>query len=47
MYKIQLINMPFPLLNLPSIALTQLESVVEEMFGDQVSVEVSYSSLHK
>lgn len=42
MYKVQLINMPFAILDLPSIALTQLKSVAESVLGDQVSVEVSY-----
>ncbi|MEM7583895.1 MAG: RiPP maturation radical SAM C-methyltransferase [Acidobacteriota bacterium] len=42
MYNISLVNMPFANLNLPSIALTQLRSVVEERFGDRVRVRVLY-----
>jgi len=42
MYKIALINMPFVNLQMPSIALTQLKSVVEERFKDQVSVDIYY-----
>lgn len=42
MYKISLINMPFSNLRLPSIALTQLRSVVEREFGEQVRVRVLY-----
>jgi B12 binding domain. len=42
MYKIALINMPFANLQMPSIALTQLKSVVESRCKDQVTVEVFY-----
>ncbi len=42
MYKVALINMPFANLGLPSIALTQLKSLLDQRFGDQVSVEVLY-----
>lgn len=42
MYKIALINMPFAALHLPSLALTQLKAVVDEKFGDRVSVDVLY-----
>ncbi len=42
MYRISLINMPFANLNLPSIALTQLRSVVEERFADRVRVRILY-----
>jgi ribosomal peptide maturation radical SAM protein 1 len=44
MYKICLINMPFANLGLPSIALTQLKSVLETELPNQVSVEVLYLS---
>ena len=44
MFRISLVNMPFSNLALPSIALTQIKSVVESRFGDQVSVEVLYLS---
>jgi ribosomal peptide maturation radical SAM protein 1 len=42
MYKISLINMPFAALQLPSIALTQLKSLIGEKFGDEVSIDVCY-----
>jgi len=41
-YKISIINMPFATVSLPSIALTQLKSVVEEKLGDQVRVRILY-----
>src|SRR5438270_11498582 len=44
MYKITLINMPFANLGLPSIALTQLKSVLDAEFSGQISVEVLYLS---
>ena len=42
MFKISLVNMPFANLMLPSIALTQLKSVIESRFRDRVSVEILY-----
>lgn len=42
MYRISLINMPFANLGLPSIALTQLKSVIEAEFPKQVSVDLLY-----
>lgn len=42
MYRIALINMPFANLHMPSIALTQLKSIVEDRFKDEVSVDVYY-----
>ena len=42
MYRIVLINMPFANLGMPSIALTQLKTVVENRFKGQVSVNVCY-----
>ncbi len=42
MYNIALINMPFANLHMPSIALTQLKSVVENRFKNEVSVDVYY-----
>jgi ribosomal peptide maturation radical SAM protein 1 len=44
MYKICLINMPFANLGLPSIALTQLQSVLESELSGQILVEVLYLS---
>lgn len=40
--KIHLINMPFAAVYLPSLALTQLKSVMGSAFGDRVSVEIHY-----
>src|SRR5689334_3591149 len=42
MYKIALINMPFANLQMPSIALTQLKSVVEDRFKNEVAVDIHY-----
>ena len=42
MLRISLVNMPFSALQLPSIALTQLKSRLDERFGDQVSTEILY-----
>lgn len=42
MYKVTLINMPFATVRLPSIALTQLKSVLEDQFGDEVAVRLLY-----
>lgn len=42
MYKISLINMPFAGLQMPSLALTQLKSVIDAEFKDQVSVDICY-----
>ena len=40
--KIALINMPFAGATLPSIALTQLKSILREQLGDRVSVVIHY-----
>lgn len=42
MFKIALVNMPFAALNLPSIGLTQLRSVLKSKFKAQVAVEIHY-----
>src|SRR5215813_4849596 len=42
MYKIVLLNLPFASLPFPSIALTQLKSVLDEKLGDRVSTEIQY-----
>ena len=42
MYKIALINMPFADFNSPSLALTQLKSILGSQYGDQVSVDIYY-----
>lgn len=44
MFKISLVNMPFAALNLPSIGLTQIQSVVNKKFGETVSVEICYAN---
>lgn len=44
MLRIALVNMPFSAVELPSIALTQLRSVVAHRFGAEVEVEVHYPS---
>ncbi len=45
MLKISLLNLPFGALNTPSIALTQLKSVVDQQYGEQVDVRVLYFNL--
>jgi ribosomal peptide maturation radical SAM protein 1 len=40
--RILLLNLPFASLSLPSIGLTQIKSVLDGTFGDQVSVEILY-----
>ncbi len=42
MFRIALINMPFANLNMPSLALTQLKTVVEAKFPNEVSVDIIY-----
>jgi len=42
MYKISLVNMPFAGLQMPSLALTQLKSVIDADFADRVSVKIHY-----
>lgn len=42
MYRVALINMPFANLNMPSLALTQLKSILEEHFKDQIRVDIYY-----
>jgi len=42
MFRVSLVNMPFAALTTPSLALTQLRSVLRSMFGDRVSVEILY-----
>jgi len=42
MYKIALISMPFSLLNLPSIALTQLKYLIDRKFSDRATVTIDY-----
>ena len=42
MYKVSLISMPFAALNLPSLALTQLQSIAEQKLGDQVRARILY-----
>ena len=42
MFKIFLINMPFADLERPSLALTQLKSVLDKRFADKVLVKIFY-----
>jgi len=42
MFKIALVNMPFADIKAPSLALTQLSSVVRSRYGDRVSVKIAY-----
>ena len=42
MFRISLVNMPFANCALPSIALTQLKSVLESEFNRRISVEILY-----
>ena len=44
MFRICLVNMPFSNLALPSIALTQIKSVVDAKFTDKVAVDIQYLS---
>lgn len=44
MYRIALVNMPFAGLELPSLGLTQIKSVLDKTFGDRISVDVHYIS---
>jgi hypothetical protein len=40
--QIELINMPFAMLEAPSIALTQLKAVIERTFPERVRTEIHY-----
>lgn len=42
MYKVFLINMPFVDVSIPSIGLTQLQSVLRDQFPTEVSVDILY-----
>jgi ribosomal peptide maturation radical SAM protein 1 len=42
MIRIALINMPFGGLHIPSLALTQLESILSRNFGEQISIDILY-----
>lgn len=42
MFRISLINMPFAGLQMPSLALTQIKSVLDERFEGRVAAEVHY-----
>jgi ribosomal peptide maturation radical SAM protein 1 len=45
MLRVGLVNPPFASIRTPSLALTQLRSVVERQLGDQVTVEIHYLNL--
>ncbi|MBI4861023.1 MAG: RiPP maturation radical SAM protein 1 [Candidatus Riflebacteria bacterium] len=42
MFTIHLVNMPFATVQMPSLALAQLESVLVDRFGNRVAVDVIY-----
>lgn len=42
MLRIALVNVPFANVQMPSIALTQLKSILDAKFGDRISVELIY-----
>lgn len=42
MFRVDLANLPFASLSLPSIALMQLEEVTKRRFGDEVSTDIHY-----
>jgi ribosomal peptide maturation radical SAM protein 1 len=42
MFRVSLVNMPFASVTMPSLALTQLKSILEEHFKDQILVDVYY-----
>jgi len=44
-FRVVLVNMPFASLSLPSLALTQLSSVLNERLGARVAVETLYLNL--
>ncbi|HEX4498728.1 MAG TPA: RiPP maturation radical SAM C-methyltransferase [Thermoanaerobaculia bacterium] len=44
MLRISLVNMPFSSIEMPSIALTQLQGIVHQRLGFRASVEVCYAS---
>jgi magnesium-protoporphyrin IX monomethyl ester (oxidative) cyclase len=44
MFRISLVNMPFSSIEIPSIALTQLQSIVRQRLGSRASAEVCYAS---
>lgn len=44
MYTIMLVDMPFSNIAMPSIALTQLRSVLRSRFGDEISIHIIYLS---
>ncbi len=42
MFKIQLINMPFATVHMPSLALMQLKTVLDRSFDGRVATEILY-----
>jgi ribosomal peptide maturation radical SAM protein 1 len=44
MLRIALVNMPFSAVGIPSIALTQLQTMVRRRFGSRVAVDICYPS---
>jgi ribosomal peptide maturation radical SAM protein 1 len=45
MLKIVLLNLPFAAYHLPSIGLTQIKSVVDQQFSDQVDLRLAYANM--
>ncbi len=45
MLKIKFVHMPFAIMNSPSLALTQLKTLAENQYGDQVATELHYLNL--
>ncbi|HEY0510561.1 MAG TPA: RiPP maturation radical SAM C-methyltransferase [Thermoanaerobaculia bacterium] len=44
MFRISLVNMPFSSIEIPSIALTQLQTMIRRRFGSGVPVDICYAS---
>jgi ribosomal peptide maturation radical SAM protein 1 len=44
MFRISLVNMPFSAIEIPSIALTQLQTAVRQRFAAEATVEICYAS---
>jgi hypothetical protein len=44
MIRVKLVNMPFSDVEIPSLALTQLQAMVTRRCGDRARVEICYAS---
>lgn len=47
MFRVSLVNMPFTSVTMPSLALTQLKSMLEDHFKDQISLLRLTPRLHR